>query len=147
MLIKGYNLNNELIVEIGKFSILWNLFEANYFGYKCTPKSIMEKYDCIPVSSEKQQPLAKALNDRREDLRQRYHEFIENGLYSDDRSPRRDEIRYIEAFLKQEGDTICGCLLCVSRIRNNMMHGLKDVEKLNDQLEIFKAANGVLESL
>jgi len=147
MLIKGYDLNDELIVEIGKFAVLWNLFEKNYFGYKCFPKKIMEMCDCISVSIEKQESLAKALNDRREWFGQLYHDFILNGLYTDDRSPAEDEINHIEAFLKQEGNTICGCLLCVSRIRNNMMHGLKDVEKLNSQLEIFKAANGVLESI
>ena len=147
MLIKGYDLNNELIVEIGKFAVLWNLFEANYFEYKCTPKRIMEMCDYKSVCIEKQESLAKALNDRREWLEQLYADFIVSGLYSDDRHPTEDEIKHIKAFLKQEGNTICGCLLCVSRIRNNMMHGLKDVEKLNDQIEIFKAANGVLESL
>ena len=29
MLIKGYDLSDELIVEVGKFALLWNLFEKN----------------------------------------------------------------------------------------------------------------------
>lgn len=147
MLIKGFELSDELIVEIGKFAILWNLFEKSYFGYKCTPKKIMEICDCVSVSFEKQESLAKALNDRRMWFEQLYHDFILNGLYSDDRSPTEDEINHIETFLKQEDNTTCGCLLCISRIRNNLMHGLKDAEMLNKQLEIFKAANGILESL
>lgn len=147
MLIKEFDLSDELITEIGKFAILWNLFEKGYFGYKCTPKKIMEICDCVSVSIEKQKALAKALNDRRVWFEQLYHDFILNGLYSDDRSPTEDEINHIETFLKQEDSTTCGCLLCISRIRNNLMHGLKDAEMLNKQLEIFKAANGILESL
>ncbi len=147
MLIKGYDLNDELIVEIGKFAVLWNLFEKNHCNYNTTPAKIVEVCGYASVSEEKQAALAKALNDRRLWFEQLYNDFIVGGLYSDDRSPKPEEINHIETFLKQEGNGICGCLLCVSRIRNNMMHGLKDVEKLNSQLEIFKAANGVLESI
>lgn len=147
MLIKGYELSDELIVEIGKFAVLWNLFEKDYCGYHCTPNTIIEACEYISISNEKQVVLAKALNARRLWFDQLYHNFILSGLYSDDRHPKEDEIKYIESFLKQEADTTCGCLLCISRIRNNLMHGLKDVETLNSQLEIFRAANGILESI
>ena len=147
MLIKEYNLNDELIIEIGKFAVLWNLFEKTYCNCHATPAKIIEVCKSISVSAQKQSALAKALNDRRMWFEQLYTDFIVGGLYSDSRQPKQEEINYIEAFLKQEDNTICGCLLCVSRIRNNMMHGLKDVRMLNDQLEIFKATNGVLESL
>ncbi len=147
MLIKGYDLNDELIVEIGKLAVLWNLFEKNYCCYKCTPAKIMEICDCISVGKEKQSALAKALNDRRLWFEQLYTDFIVGGLYSDNRHPKEDEINHIKAFLKQEDNTFYGCMLCVSRIRNNLMHGLKDVDTLNAQLDIFKAANGILESL
>jgi hypothetical protein len=46
-----------------------------------------------------------------------------------------------------EIDNIIGCLLIVQRIRNNMMHGLKDICDLNEQLELFQAANEVLEGI
>ena len=50
--------------------------------------------------------------------------------------------------MKQEEDDLrCGCLLVIYRIRNNLMHGLKCIEQLNDQFELFQAVNGVLESL
>lgn len=147
MLIKEYDLKDELIVEIGKFAVLWNLYEKKYCNCHATPAKIIEVCESISVSVEKQSALAKALNDRRMWFEQLYTDFIVGGLYSDSRQPKQEEINHIEAFLKQEDNTICGCLLCVSRIRNNMMHGLKDVRMLNDQLEIFKATNGVLESL
>ena len=147
MLIKGYDLSDELIVEVGKFALLWNLFEKNYCCYECTPAKIVEICGFASVGEGKQAALAKALNQRRSWYDQLYTDFIIGGLYSDNRRPKEDEINYIEAFLKQEDDPVCGCLLCVSRIRNNLMHGLKDVETLNSQLDIFKAANGVLEDI
>lgn len=50
--------------------------------------------------------------------------------------------------MDQTGDDLnCGCLLVIYRIRNNLMHGLKMVEELNNQLKLFKAVNGVLESI
>ena len=42
---------------------------------------------------------------------------------------------------------VLGCLMSIYRIRCNMMHGLKIVEQLDDQYELFKAVNGVLESI
>ena len=48
---------------------------------------------------------------------------------------------------QEEDDLRCGCLLVIYRIRNNLMHGLKCIEQLNDQLELFQTVNGVLESL
>ena len=87
------------------------------------------------------------MNRRREWFEQLHTEFISKGLFSDDRQANEDEIKQIEAFLKQDGNTLYGCLLCVFRIRNNMMHGLKDVETLNTQVEIFKSVNDILESV
>lgn len=54
----------------------------------------------------------------------------------------------MQNFMDQTGDDLnCGCLLVIYRIRNNLMHGLKMVEELNNQLKLFKAVNGVLESI
>ncbi len=147
MLIKGYNLDDELIMEIGKFAVLWNLFEKNYCNNNCSSKTIVDACNNITVSKDSQAALAKALNKIRSWFELLYYDYIMKGLYSSNRRPKAYEIKYINAFLKQEGNTICGCLLCVYRIRNNMMHGLKNVDELNNQLEIFKTANKVLEEL
>lgn len=51
-------------------------------------------------------------------------------------------------FLEQNGDGLaCGCLLVIHRIRNNLMHGLKLLGQLDDQIELFRAANEVSESI
>ena len=147
MLIKGYDLSDDLIVEIGKFAVLWNLFESEYCDYNCNHRIIKRICSNITVSAEKQSVFANALNGRRLIYGQTYAEYIQNGLYSENRAPNSDEKVQREKFLNQESDSLCGCLDCVFRIRNIMMHGLKNVEMLNDQIEIFEAANGVLEAI
>ena len=50
--------------------------------------------------------------------------------------------------MKQDSEDLrCGCLLVIHRLRNNLMHGLKLIEELNEQLTLFQAANEVLESI
>lgn len=148
MLIKNYELSDELIVEIGKFAVLWNLFENYYCNCNCSSKTIYNISSSISISDESQAKFAEALNKRRHLFGQDFIDYITNNLYSEDRQPKKDEINNIEIFLKQEKvEAIAGCLLSIFRIRNNMMHGLKDVSQLDNQLELFKSANEVLESL
>ena len=149
MWIKGHNLDDELIVEIGKFSILWNCFERFQFDNNCNAEKIRFVCSRIFIDKDKQAELAKVLNERRSWFGQTIPEYVETGLYPGNARQNRPEDRMaMEQFMKQEGDDLCqGCLLVIFRIRNNLMHGLKCVEQLNDQLELFKAVNGVLESL
>ena len=57
-------------------------------------------------------------------------------------------IEKIKRFLQSNGqeDVIDG-LFAIYRIRNNMFHGLKDYQMLNEQKELFDAVNNVLESI
>lgn len=51
-------------------------------------------------------------------------------------------------FIEQSGDELArGCLLVLHRIRNNLMHGMKLLEELDGQIELFQAATAVLESV
>ena len=78
-------------------------------------------------------------------------DYVNTGLYPDNarRSKTdKEERKAMEDFINQSGDEIAlGCLMTIYRIRCNMMHGLKIVEQLDDQYELFKAVNGVLESV
>ena len=149
MEIKGEKLNDELVMEIGKFSILWNCFERFQCDNNCNAEKIRFVCSRIGIDKDKQAELAKVLNERRSWFGQSIPEYVGTGLYPGNARQNRPEDRMaMEQFMKQEGDDLCqGCLLVIFRIRNNLMHGLKCVEQLNDQLELFKAVNGVLESL
>ena len=76
-------------------------------------------------------------------------EYVQQSLSpAGARQPQEADKRFMEEFLKQSGDDLtCGCLLTIYRIRNNLMHGLKQIEDLNTQLDLFKAVNEVLESV
>lgn len=149
MKIKGENLDYNLVVEIGKFAILWNCFERFQCNNFCNPKKIKEVYSLVSIDKAKQAKLAKILNQRRAWFGQVIPEYVETGLYPGNAHQNQEKDRLLmEKFMKQEEDDLrCGCLLVIYRIRNNLMHGLKCIEQLNDQLELFQAVNGVLESI
>lgn len=149
MVIKGNRLDDKLIMEIGKFSILWNCFERFQCDNFCNPKKIKDVSFLVTIDKERQAELAKVLNKRRAWFGQVIPEYVETGLYPGNAHQSQEEDRLLmEKFMKQEEDDLrCGCLLVIYRIRNNLMHGLKCIEQLNDQFELFQAVNGVLESL
>lgn len=149
MKLEGCNLDDKLVMEIGKFTILWNCFERFQCGNRCNPTKIKSVSTMISIDKEKQTELAKVLNERRSWFGQVISEYVETGLYPGNARQNQKEDRLLmEKFLEQEADDLCcGCLLVIYRIRNNLLHGLKCIEQLNDQLELFQAANGVLESL
>ena len=149
MLIKQHILDDELVVEVGKFAILWNCFERFHCDNLCNPNKIKAVYQNLKIDQDKQAALAKALNVRRSWFGQIIPEYVETGLYPGNARQNQEADRQLmEKFMEQkEPDLRCGCLLVIYRIRNNLMHGLKCIEQLNDQIELFKAVNGVLESI
>ena len=151
MQIKGRNLKNETVLEIGKFAILWNCFEKEYCNNNCKAAVIREKANLIQIDIGTQANFADVLNKRRIILGQSITEYITNGLHGENAhgSPETD-MNTMCKFLEQCGDydeLVCGCLLVIRRIRNNMMHGLKAVSELDKQIELFRSANEVLESI
>lgn len=89
------------------------------------------------------------LNERRNCFGHLITDYVNIGLHpSNAHQAKREDSILMQEFLKQESeDSRCGCLLVIYRIRNNLMHGLKDIEELNGQLELFQAVNDVLESI
>ena len=151
MQIKGRNLKNKTVLEIGKFAILWNCFEKEYCNNNCKATVIREKANLIQIDIGTQANFADVINKRRIILGQSITEYITNGLHGKNAhgSPETD-MNTMCKFLEQSGDydeLVCGCLLVIRRIRNNMMHGLKAVSELDKQIELFRSANEVLESI
>ena len=149
MKIRNYNLDDELIIEIGRFSVLWNCFERFQCNNSCNPNSIKSICAKISIEKDKEVALATVLNKRRSYYNMIIPEYVQQGLSpTGARQPQEDDKRFMEEFLKQSGDDLtCGCLLTIYRIRNNLMHGLKQIEDLNTQLDLFKTVNEVLESV
>ena len=62
MKIKNYNLNDELILEIGKFSVLWNCFERFQCSNSCSSNKIRTICANISIEKDKEVVLATVLN-------------------------------------------------------------------------------------
>ena len=149
MKIRNYNLDDELIIEIGRFSVLWNCFERFQCNNSGNPNSIKAICAKISIDKDKEVALTTVLNKRRSFYNMIVSDYVQQGLFpTGARQPQEDDKRLMEEFLEQSGDDLtCGCLLTIYRIRNNLMHGLKQIEDLNNQLNLFKAVNEVLESV
>lgn len=139
----GYDLREETILAIGKFAILWNIFEREKCENYCTASKI-ERLTFI--TSDKWQQLAEVLKRRRESFNFEEEEYIDKKLRT--RGLNEARIEKIKRFLQSNGqEDVIGGLFAIYRIRNNMFHGLKEYQMLDTQKELFDAVNNVLESI
>lgn len=149
MLIKGYDLQEATVLEIGRFAILWNCFERSQCDNNCYPKVIQSIAKTIRIDNEKQAHLAEVLNKRRHWFGQLEMDYVRDSLHPGNaKGSTEEDMVAMRQFMKQDGDNLTrGCLMVLYRIRNNLMHGLKHLEELDGQIELFRAASAVLESI
>ena len=133
--------------ELYLFSIIWNLFEdklyRNNFGYNGirTNQIIDNLVNRIDNNKKVDDINSKLL---------KYNEKFEND-------PSRVYLEYVirdneisfEDFEKMyksqdKNDKIRVLILLISRIRNNMFHGIKKISSLNNQENLFHLANEFL---
>lgn len=139
----GCNLQEETMLAIGKFAVLWNIFEREKCKNYCTASKI-EKLTF--TTSDKWQQLAEVLKQRQEQFDLTEGQYIARKLRQQGLNPER--IEKIKNFLQSNGrEDIVGGLFAIYRIRNNMFHGLKEWQMLDSQVELFNAVNKVLESI
>lgn len=148
MLLKGCKLKKDTILEIGKFAVLWNWFERSWCDNNCNPAKIKSIAKSIPINIEKQAHLAQVLNKRRNWFGQLEADYVRDSLHpGNSRASSEEDMAVMHQFLAQSGNELNrGCLLVLYRIRNNLMHGMKLLEELDGQIELFQAATAVLES-
>ncbi len=149
MIIDNEIVSPKTIMEIGKFAILWNYFEDEYFNNECNPSKIKQIVPYLSINNDKQKHLADVLNNRRNIYGQDIPNYVDMSLHPNGaRHGQLEDSWYMEEFLKQRGEHMdCGCILTIARIRNNMMHGLKGIGELDGQIELFKAVNEVLRTI
>ena len=149
MYIRSYNLSEEIVREIGRFAILWNCFENTFLRCECSAGQIRNQYVNIYIDKSSQVEFAKALNNRLRNFHISVQEYVDDRLHpalADPSNPANKQA--MKDFIEQRGeDNRLGCLLIIYRLRCNMMHGLKEIYDLNNQLELFSTMNDVLESI
>ena len=153
MKIKGQNLNNNIVREIGKLTILWAEFEKEYCNNDCSDKLIIQEKDKFKVIKEN---LLVCFNNNLHGRIEYFDTDIEvytnyDLIPENARRPKNEYIKIMKDFINLDklvkNDWICGALLCIYRIRNNLLHGLKEIEELNGQIELFKSMNEILENI
>lgn len=157
--IKNINecVDEEMKKQIFLFSILWNLFERNfynndfYYGPKrCRFSGEMEDktkelVDRLLKNSSDYVNIEKIYSDIHK-YNDKYHNYY-GCIYQafNIRSSEISEDDFKELYESNEIESkIRVAILLVSRIRNNMFHGIKIIEELNQQIKLFSAANEFL---
>ena len=145
MKILNKEINDELVKEVGKFTILWANFEEKYCNTRCSPEKIL-KLDYLTVENKQfLKNLAECLLGRF-DLSE--EEFIGYNLIPEKADkPKKDVIEKINDYIILERYSVEGALLLIYRVRNNLMHGLKSCSDLDGQIDLFKAINDILENI
>lgn len=151
----GYvNINDETIFEVGKFAILWNIFENMKCKYDCKCDKIIEMEKSLEYLGNKPfKQFATELATRAINKNSNINAYVNNYLYPANgaRISEIDRTCYIPIvieFIESDGKkNLSGALLAIYRIRNNMFHGLKGHSELDDQIDLFKAMNAVLEEV
>jgi len=155
--INNTQFKSDTVLEIGKFSILWNMFEHTKFPDYCNDQKLIALANQY-LSSEERKLFAIALQNRARSYQSSKKEPIkDDDSYINDyvnqhlslgRGLNKDLKGKIIAFIKNKWcDAIDGGLLAIYRIRNNMFHGLKLSYNLDGQIDLFRTINTVLESI
>ncbi len=149
----GYEVTSETCEAIGDFSIAWAQFERTFFeqgyNYNKAESIIVHELDTIDVS--KIESIRNLLLDYAQKEFGEINNFIcklyirerEAAVYND----------AIEKFLSDQfeymslDESVKACIYISNRFRNNMLHGSKDIRKLNNQIKIFQELKDFLISL
>ena len=148
--IKNVNLTREIIHQIGKFAVLWNVFEDEKCDNNCNNYKLQKIAESVtsinPITLEN---FARALQGRVDILSNGIEEYVEYVLIPSDAHGRNSKHAVeIKRFIESNGqESLAGGLMAIYRIRNNMFHGLKELSSLDGQIELFKAMNKMLEEI
>lgn len=148
----GYvHMDNKTIFEVGRFSILWNIFEDVICNCNCNGAKILEVTQKI-TTADPFIRLAEEFKKRAAGLGCGVEDYVTTKIYPVQRARRSNldiaDMEKVIEFINFDGTAVLeGGLLAIRRIRNNMFHGLKGHSELDGQIDLFKAVNTVLEEV
>ena len=145
------DLTGEIVTEIGKFSILWAEFEK-LLNNNCSDELLLKQKNRISIKEQLLLDFNQSLHGRTEYFNEDIEVYTNYNLIPENAHRPQDKyIKLMKDFMGLDelvkDDWTCGALLCIYRIRNNLLHGLKCINELNGQIELFKAMNKVLENI
>ena len=142
-------LKQETILEIGKFCILWSEFEKEHCNNDCNSNQIWQFAQNKKCDINLLQNLSKELNGRVYLYEDNIVHYVDYNLTPQGaRKPSVGDLKTIKDFIAFKGENLfVGALLAIYRIRNNLLHGLKKVDELDGQKDLFNAINLFLEGI
>lgn len=151
--ISNFCLNQETLIEVGKFTILWNIFEDDKCCNNCNDNVILGMKDFIKTLNKRFfKELAQELKNKAGSISMNVKEYVKIHMYAEwagskiTADNRRVHIPIVVDFISSEGEKEpIGALLAIYRVRNNLLHGIKCCSALDNQIELFKAMNAILE--
>ena len=150
MIIKGVQIDSEIIAELARFTILMGLLEKEKcdYGRKIDLNEIAEEIERKKIPTRE---LAKAIRGRVDLYGNGVVVYVKHILEDPEKikyemtEAKREKV---EKFIDSEGqESIVGGLIAIYRIRNNLFHGIKELGSLNRQMELFETINEVLEEI
>lgn len=144
--INNQNFKEETVLEIGKFAVLWNIFENEKCQNDCDNSHLIELANGYEASKDWKN-FAAELQERAKLNDTDSNNYVDNELFIGRGRREKLEIKNrVKEFINSNGSqNLAGGLVAIYRIRNNMFHGLKDRSSLDNQIDLFKAINTVLE--
>ena len=141
--------NDDIVKEIGKFTIIWAEFEKHYCNNNCNSTTIRDFANDYFVDDEILEDFSIKIQGRIENNCVSKEEYVGYILIPNNANKLNiDDIQEMYKFIgQQEGDNTLGAFLCIYRVRNNLLHGLKVLSELSKQIELFKSMNKVLENI
>jgi hypothetical protein len=138
----GVTLNEESLSEIKDFSLIWNVFEGrvcnNNFSIAEVQQRIVErKFIADSFASHLQYFKNRYINAGETNERFEFLYFRPND--------RREFVRRVLLNeLTDIGDVLLAIVIIIYRFRNNLFHGLKDIQVIDQQHTNFETANSFL---
>lgn len=144
--LKQIGASDQIILELGKFSLLWNAFERILFKQECSINKIKNYQHYDKINNEKYylnllNELLTYFNKKKTEITK---DFIKQKLYSNNRNEYQIEVENVLKNDSHGKELQIGTILILFRLRNNMFHGLKDCFNINHQYQLFVSANSLL---
>ena len=154
LIINNVDFKMNTIFEISAFTILWNMFEREKCNCRCTDYKLKCISQANVIDLNKLNTFALALKNRASLVADNdIEDYVRNYLVPP-KAVKKNIIRDNEIkeeiikFIKSDGKKfLLGGLLAIKRLRNNIFHGLKEYNKLDDQIELIRSVNNVLKEL
>lgn len=139
------NFNEKELASVKDFSLIWNVFENDVCHNNCSVQRLKEKIDSIEID----------INDFVLFLKYFQNRYGANGIISERfdylNFRPNDKRQLVEDVILSKNtdpnDIALALSIIVYRFRNNLFHGIKNMQEIDKQNENFENANGILITL